>query len=67
LALDAADKKDQEILEGIDGDDEVDEPVVEEDEEFVEEGNTSMPGMLGGADLQSAMANVMGGTSNNNE
>ena len=52
LALDAADKKDQEILEGIDGDD---EDVVEEDEEFVEEGTTSMPAMMGGSDLNGLM------------
>lgn len=52
LALDAADKKDQEILEGIDGED---EDVVEEDEEFVEEGTTSMPAMMGGSDLNGLM------------
>ena len=52
LALDAADKKDQEILEGIDGDD---EDVEEEDEEFVEEGTTSTPTMMGGTDLNGLM------------
>lgn len=80
LALDAADKKDQELFEGFqegaEGDeDEDDDEVVEEDEEFVEDGTTTMPGMMGGmdsglmggTDIQSAMAKVMGGTSGDAE
>lgn len=54
LALDAADKKEQELLEGFqegaDGD-------KDEDEEFVEEGTTSMPGMMGGS-----ASGLMGGS-----
>ena len=60
LALDAADKKEQELLEGFqegaDGDDD-DEEVMEEDEEFVEDGTTSMPGMMGGS-----ASGIMGGS-----
>ena len=58
LALDAADKKDQELLEGFkEGVDEDEEAVVEEDEEFVEDGTTSMPGMMGGS-----ASSIMGGS-----
>ena len=75
LALDAADKKEQELLEGFQEGVEGDDNVVEEDEEFVEDGTTTMPGMMGGmdsglmggTDIQSAMAEVMGGTSEDAE
>ena len=59
LALDAADKKEQELLEGFqegaDGDDDDDD--VGEGEEFVEDGTTSMPGMMGGS-----ASGIMGGS-----
>ena len=54
LALDAADKKEQELLEGFqEGADRDDD----EDEEFEEDGTTSMPGMMGGSG-----SSLMGGS-----
>ena len=56
LALDAADKKDQELFEGFQEEKDGDEDE-EEEEEFIE-GETTNP--FGGTELQDAMASVMG-------